>query len=177
MFYRLAVYTYGPFLERANSPKIAGFFELEPSVLSSLEASPGFIARSGYPGDPNMACWGEQVFPRFWVDNGDGWAPSSLSLWQDIEHIAAATYHGMHGTAFRRGREWVVPAIDWPGYVLWWVNEAHQPDWQEAVGKLEHLHDHGATAQAFTFKQPFAADGSPRKIDTAKLKNLKTQVT
>lgn len=173
--YHLAVYTFGQFLDRADSPKIKSFFDLEPSVLADLETRPGFIARSGYDSNGLPECWGEQVFPRFWVDNGDGWAPSSLSLWQDVESIAAATYHGGHGAAYRRGREWNIPALDWPGYVLWWVPADHRPDWREAVDRHEHLAHHGATAHAFTFKQPFAPNGQMSTLESSKVKHLAKQ--
>lgn len=168
----LAVYTFGQFLDRADSPKIKDFFDMEPAVLEVLEASPGYIARSGYPGGEGPDSWGPQVFPRFWKDNGDGWAPSALSLWSGVEEIAAATYHGLHGAAYRRGREWNIPAIDWPGYVLWWVTSDHRPDWQEATERLEYLHDNGPTAHAFTFKKVFDADGTQRKLDTQRMKEL-----
>lgn len=35
-------------------------------------------------GEPGPASWGDQVFPRFHTENGDGWAPSTLSLWRDL---------------------------------------------------------------------------------------------
>ena len=41
--------------------------------------------------------------------------------------------------------------------VLWWVPEGHEPTVAEAVSKLEHLRKHGATAEAFTFGEAFAA--------------------
>ncbi|WP_417685639.1 DUF3291 domain-containing protein [Roseibium sp.] len=168
----LAAYTFGQFLNRAESPAIQSFFDIEPSVAAHLEASPGFIARSGYDSDPGPETWGKQVFPRFWTDNGDGFAPSTLSLWQDMESLAAATYHGPHGAAYKRGREWNIPAIDWPGYVIWWVPSSHKPNWAEAVERLEHLFDHGATPHAFTFKTAFDPDGIAAKLNSARVKSI-----
>jgi hypothetical protein len=40
---------------------------------------------------------------------------------------------------------------------LWWVPEGHLPPVTEAVQKLEYLRLHGATAEAFTFGEAFAA--------------------
>ncbi|SHL41709.1 DUF3291 domain-containing protein [Roseibium suaedae] len=170
--YWLAAYTFGQFLDRADSPALKDFFDSEPAVLRRLEASAGFIARSGYDSGEDPKSWGTQVFPKYWQDNGDGWAPSSLSLWTDPEALAAATYHGLHGAAFKRGREWNLPAINWPGYALWWVKSGHRPDWQEAVERHEHLGDHGPSPRAFTFKQLYLPDGTPSKLDSAKVKNL-----
>ncbi|MEJ8473623.1 DUF3291 domain-containing protein [Roseibium algae] len=170
--FHLAVYTFGQFIDRADSPAIKSFFDIEPSVLVALEAAPGFIARSGYDSDEGPKSWGPQVFPKFWVDNGDGFAPSSLSLWTSIEAIAAACYHGSHGKAFRRGPEWNVKANGWTGYALWWVKAGHRPDWHEAVERHQYLADHGATARVFTFKRPFDPNGKPTKLDNTAVKRL-----
>ncbi|WP_153770771.1 DUF3291 domain-containing protein [Labrenzia sp. CE80] len=170
--FHLAVYTFGQFLDRAESPKIASFFEIEPSVLAALEKAPGFLSRSGYDSDTGPASWGVQVFPRFWKDNGDGWAPSTLSLWSSVEAIAASTYHGEHGTAYRRGREWNVLPNGWTGYALWWVEAGHQPDWAEAVERHEYLADHGDGPRAFTFKRPFDPYGQATQLDAAEVKRL-----
>ena len=64
--------------------------------------------------------WGEQVYPRFYVERGDGWSPSTLSLWRDLTALMAFSYSGIHAEAMRHGREWFVKPT-WPGYVLWWV--------------------------------------------------------
>lgn len=170
--HHLAVYTFGQFLDRADSPRVKDFFVLEPGVFRWLEERPGFVARSGYDGDEGPESWGKQVFPRFWKDNGDGWAPSTLSLWQDMETLAAATYHGLHGAAYRRGHEWHFPKAGWSGYVLWWVDAGYRPDWQEAVGRHEDLADNGPTPGAFTFKSPFSPHGHAVKLNSRKVKQL-----
>jgi hypothetical protein len=40
---------------------------------------------------------------------------------------------------------------------LWWVPEGHEPTVADAVARLEHLREHGPTAQAFTFGEAFSA--------------------
>ncbi len=173
--HNLAVYTFGQFLDQYESETIRGFREAEPAAFSAIEAAPGFISRSGYDSDEQPGSWGPQVFPRFWVDNGDGFAPSTLSLWDSLEAIAAATYHGLHGAAYRRGREWNIPAVTWPSYVLWWVSAGHRPDWQEAVKRHEHLADHGPSPFAFTFKQAYGPTGSAAKLDPQRIRALAEQ--
>jgi len=48
----------------------------------------------------------------------------------------------------------------------------HIPDWSEGVERLEHLHDNGATARAFTFKEPFAAGGEAYGIDRQRVRAI-----
>jgi Domain of unknown function (DUF3291) len=40
---------------------------------------------------------------------------------------------------------------------LWWVDAGHIPGIDEAKLKLELLRQHGPTAEAFTFTQPYPA--------------------
>ena len=136
--------------------------------MAAVEQSGGFIARSGYYGDPGPESWGEQVYPDFYVDSGDGWSPETLSLWEDIESIAAFTYHGFHAEALRLGREWFI-APEWPPYVIWWVGPNHIPDWAEAVDRHRHLHKGGATIDAFNFSMAFDLDGQVVKLGTARI--------
>jgi len=168
----LAAYTFNEFLDRYQSDLIKGFREAEPHAFRTIEAAEGFIARSGYDVEPGPETWGTQVFPRYWKDNGDGFAPSTLSLWTSAEALMAATFHGIHGKAYRRGAEWHAHPAPWPNYALWWVAKDHQPDWAEAVRKIEHLGDHGPTETAFTFKALFDPEGRSFKPDTAKIKRL-----
>lgn len=40
---------------------------------------------------------------------------------------------------------------------LWWIPQGHSPSLEEAKEKLELIRLKGPTAQAFTFKERFAA--------------------
>nr|WP_223215924.1 DUF3291 domain-containing protein [Rhizobium herbae] len=52
------------------------------------------------------------------------------------------------------------------------ISLCHSPNWSEGVERLEHLHDNGATARAFTFKEPFAADGGAYVIDPQRVRSI-----
>lgn len=168
---RLALYTFGQFLRPSEDPANDGFHARNDLNFAAAEKAPGFLARSGYEGEPGPAPWGEQVYPRFHRDNGDGWAPSTLSLWTDPESAMAFIYSGIHAEAMRHGRDWFEKPA-WPPLVLWWVDAGHTPDWAEGVARLEHLADHGPTAQAFTFKEAFDAGGRPMDIDKGHVREL-----
>ncbi len=161
---RLALYTFGVFAARAEDPSNRGFHNRNDVNLRNVDVSDGFIARSGYDGDPGPACWGQQVYPRFYVERGDGWSPSTLSLWEDLASPMAYTYGGVHAEAMRHGREWFVQPA-WPPLVLWWVGRDHMPTWQEAVQRHEQLHDLGPTPSAFHFKTAFDANGKSLGVD------------
>jgi hypothetical protein len=110
---RLAVYNFGMFRERAASPSNQGFRDREPANLEAVERASGFIGRAGYEGEPDRESWGVQVYPRFYVERGDGRAPSTLSLWIDIESLMAFTYSGVHAEALRHASDWFVCFGGW----------------------------------------------------------------
>jgi hypothetical protein len=168
--HHLALYNFSMFRLPSEHPANQGFHDRNDRNFLIAEGSDGFVARSGYDDEPGPESWGEQVYPRFHVDNGDGWSPSTLSLWRDLASPMAFSYGGFHAETMRHGREWF-PHQDWPPYVLWWVEAGRRPDWHEGVERLEHLHDHGPNAFAFDFKKPFDAQGRPVEIDRALVKH------
>lgn len=162
--WRLALYNFGMFRNGADDPANQPFFDSNAINLRAAETSDGFVARSGYDGEPGPPSWGLQVYPRCYVERGDGWSPSTLSLWDDLESPMAFSYAGIHAKAMRELDQTFVPE-GWPFYVLWWVEPGLTPLWMEGAARLEHLYDHKATAQAFDFKTPFDARGLPARID------------
>lgn len=88
---RLALYTFGQFSQPADHPDNNEFHEIGDSVLAAIEASAGFVARSGYASDPGPESWGPEIYPRFFRDHGEVWAPATLSLWANLESLTAAT--------------------------------------------------------------------------------------
>jgi hypothetical protein len=171
---RLAMYNFGLHVAPFESDAVEGFRLREPANFEAARRACGFIGRSGYAGEPGMQSWGRQVFPRFIEGSGFDSAPSSLSLWADIESLMAFSYSGVHADALKHARHWNVKA-SWPALVLWWVDAQHRPDWTEAVERFEHLADHGPSGRGFTFKRPFGADGGETEIDRARVKDLATR--
>lgn len=150
--YRLAIYNFGLHVGPEGHPAVEGFVLREPANFEAAWAS-DFVGRSGYGGEPGPRSWGAQVFPRFIQGSGFDSAPSSLSLWKDMESLMAFSYNDVHADALKHGRNWNVRPR-WPPLELWWVDEGHTPDWSEGVERLEYLHDNGASARAFTSKNP-----------------------
>jgi hypothetical protein len=173
--HHVALYTFGQFAKPSIDSSNDGFHQRNDPILALVDKAPGLVARSGYDGDPGPASWGTQVYPRFYMDNGDGYAPSTLSLWHDLESAMAFSYFGLHKEALSRGRDWFIKG-DWPPYVLWWVVEGTHPTWADAIIRHEHLHDNGSTVFAFSFKSAFDARGSATQIDVSLIKRMASQV-
>jgi Domain of unknown function (DUF3291). len=169
--FHLAIYNFGIHVADYGDPAIEGFLRREPFNFEAAERASGFVARSGYDGEPGPVSWGQQVFPRFLAGSGRTSGPSSLSLWQDIESLMAFSYSGIHAEALQHARRWNVERA-WPSLVLFWVEADRRPDWTEAVERFEQLADHGVSPSAFTFKQPFDAYGAAYMIDRQRVKAI-----
>jgi hypothetical protein len=171
--HRLAMYNFGLHVGPYDAPEVQGFLRREPANFAAAERAAGFVGRSGYPGEPGPHSWGPQVFPRFIQGSGFESAPSSLSLWRDIESLMAFTYAGVHADALKNARNWNLKGY-WPPLVLWWVepDRSGSPDWREGADRLEQLHDYGSGPTAFTFKQAFDPDGLPYEVDRDRVKAL-----
>ena len=149
----LALYTFGQFARPSEDPANDGFHALNDPVFARVDAAPGLVARSGYPDEPEgPESWGPQVYPGFWQDNGDGWSPSTLSLWRDAASAHDWIYGGLHARAMAQGRKWFVEPR-WPPYVLWWHRHETCPTWAEGVARIEALHAQGPSPEAFTFRE------------------------
>lgn len=174
MRHRLALYTFGVFAKPADDPANDGFHRLNDGILAFADRAAGLIARSGYADEPGPSSWGEQVFPRFYVERGDGWSPSTLSLWTDAEAAMAFSYFGPHAAALKRGSQWMKKP-EWPPHAAWWVDASHTPDWTEAVERHHMLHEFGPTPRAFDFKRPFDADGNAFHLDESLIRSYAEQ--
>ncbi len=169
--FQLGMYNFGLHVAPYDAPEVQGFLRREPFNFAAAERASGFVARSGYEGEPGPKSWGIQVFPRFIEGSGHDSGPSSLSVWADIESLMAFSYAGVHAEALKNARNWNT-RNDWPPLVLWWIEAGRLPDWAQAAERLEWLHDHGAGPRAFTFKQAYGPDGAPLEIDRDRVKAL-----
>lgn len=154
---RLAFYTFGILREARGHAQVQGFFDRIAATFAAAEGTDGFVARGFSQREPSLG-------PRFFDPATHPLAPQTLSLWRDLESVFAFAYRGAHAEALRQRKEWFVEPA-WPTYAAWWVEDGHAPSWAEAAERLEHLHDHGATPFAFSFKQAFDAEGQAIAVD------------
>lgn len=165
--------TVGLLREPWGEPVVQGFVDAVPGVFGSAEGSPGFLGRSVRDVD----VWGEFCVPEHFLQGGTDplRVPSTLSLWEDLESVAAFSYRGAHGAALSQRKEWFVPP-EVPGFVAWWVPDDHRPTFHEAVERWNSLHKQGSTPFAFDFRLPFDADGQTRTLDRERVRALGTSV-
>lgn len=146
MKWHLAQVNIGRFIKPVEDPANADFVNALDQVNALAEASPGFVWRltgegnnatdiKPFPDDPNMAI--------------------NMSVWESIDALAAFVYRNMdHRGVMRRRREWFEERQVY--MALWWIPAGTLPTIEDAKAKLVLLERLGPTAEAFTFRQPFA---------------------
>jgi hypothetical protein len=171
MAYKLAFMTVGILREPVGHDQVQGFIDRVPSVYQSADASDGFHARSIRDMETYLQSWGEVKLPACYPQPmPNERIASTLSLWTDLESVAAFSYHGPHGEALTKRREWF-DKTDLPIYVAWWVRAGHAISWAEGTERLDRLHRDGPTAFAFDFAKPFDCNGNPCALDRELLKS------
>lgn len=145
MAWHLAQVNVGRFRKPVEDPANADFVNALDHVNALAEASPGFIWR--LTGEGNNAT---DIRPY-----EDPHMAINLSVWENIDQLAAFVYRNMdHRGVMRRRREWFEEMKVY--MALWWIPAGTLPTVEDAKAKLALLEKLGPTLEAFTFKQPFA---------------------
>jgi hypothetical protein len=129
-----------------ESPVMADFVAQLDEINALAERSPGFVWR--LTGEGNDATSLRPYDDDFIIVN--------MSVWESLNDLRAYVYKSAHTAVMRRRREWF-EQFQGTFMVLWWVEAGHIPTVGEAKERLQLLETYGPTADAFTFKQPFAA--------------------
>jgi hypothetical protein len=164
---KIAFMTIAKLHEPFGHPTVQGFVDRFPSVFSAADASDGFVARARLELGALAESWGACVAPR--CHGGPEWSSqiaATLSIWNDLESVAAFAYHGAHGEAMHKRKEWFADT-EAPTYAAWWVEDGHPVTWAEASERLDHLHENGPTPYAFDFTTAFDASGRRVKLSPA----------
>ena len=127
-----------------DSPAMAEFVARLPIVNAAADASPGFVWRLATPeGDATAVRVYDDPLILF-----------NLSVWESIEDLKSFTYATGHLAVFRdRGKWFERPTRD--HMAMWWIPAGHLPGVEEAAERLGYRREHGDTAYAFSFAQPF----------------------
>lgn len=143
--YHLAQLNIASMKEPLEAPGMADFVANLERINALAEASPGFVWRlQDEAGDATaIRPFGEEVLVN-------------LSLWEDVEALSDYVYKSVHSEMLKRRNEWF-GRLGEAHMVLWWVPAGHLPDVQEAAARLRLLRESGPTAQAFSFRERFAA--------------------
>ncbi|WP_293903942.1 DUF3291 domain-containing protein [Phenylobacterium sp.] len=149
--YHLAQINVGRLRAPVDHPTIADFVANLDRINALADGLPGFVWRLKGEGNNATDLQPKPDDPLFAIN---------MSLWADLDALAAFVYRTAHREIMRRRREWFEALETY--MCLWWVPVGHTPTIAEGMAKLARFEAHGPTADAFSFKTPFPApDGQP----------------
>lgn len=148
MTQHLAQLNIGRMLASLDSPVMAEFVRALDEINALAERSPGFVWRLIGEGNDATSI---RPYP-------DERLIVNMSVWESVETLKAYAYQSAHVNFVRRRHEWF-ETLTQPYLALWWIPSGYVPTVWEAKDRLEHLHAHGETLHAFSFKRVF--DVSP----------------
>lgn len=139
--WHLAQLNLGLFKAPLDDPEMAPFAAGFDRINALAEASPGFVWRLT-DDDGNSSSF---------VDvpgSLDPLTAPNLSVWVDLESLWNFMYRTDHVSYLRRRSEWFRHS-DRPMTVGWWQRAGTVPTLAEAVDRLEHFQEFGATDIGF----------------------------
>jgi hypothetical protein len=143
--FHLAQVNVARMLAPLDSPVMAGFVALLPTVNAEADRSPGFVWRLETPdGDATSIRAFED--PMILVN---------MSVWESVEALKDFVYRSGHIVPLRERAQWFERPQQ-AHLAMWWIPAGHIPTVEEARERLEHLRTHGPSAFAFTFTASFA---------------------
>jgi hypothetical protein len=139
-----------------DDPQLADFVAALDPVNAAADAASGFVWRLQTE-DGNATA----VRAFGWDVAGSAGVIVNMSVWRDVEHLAAFVYGPLHRQVLRRRREWF-QRMRAAYTTCWWVPAGRRPSTDQAERRLLHLRERGPTPYAFTLREsyppPDAAD-------------------
>ena len=141
--YQLAQINIGRLKAPMDAPETAGFRDNLDRINALADAAPGFVWRLvGEGGNAtDILMWDNPLMLL------------NMSVWTDIESLAAFVYRTDHRDVMRQRAAWFEKVETF--MCLWWVPAGQVPTPREGIARLETLGRIGPSAEAFTFREPF----------------------
>jgi hypothetical protein len=145
MRHELAQFNVARPLAPLESAVMSEFMGALDKVNALAEAAPGFLWR--LQDDSGNATALQPMGPGAIVN---------MSVWRDAASLSDFVHRSGHVDYLKRRREWFERIAE-AYVVLWWVPAGHRPAVEEGVARLRTLREEGPCAEAFTFREAFAA--------------------
>jgi hypothetical protein len=135
---QLAEFNVGHLRYPIDDPRVRRFVMALDMVNGIAERMPGFVWR--LKGDSGNATE-IQVYD-------DPKIVPNLSVWTDIGSLENFVWKTVHKTFYERREQWF-EVLEKQNFVMWPVEDGHEPTLAEAKDRLDHLNQYGDSDQAF----------------------------
>ncbi len=124
-----------------DDPRVADFMAALDRINGLGKRMPGFVwimEGSGEEGTGNTENFVE----------GDPRVVANLTVWEDVASLEAFVWNTVHRQFYERRAEWF-EVLGEQHFVMWWVEDGHQPTLDEGMARLRKLRADGNTQEAF----------------------------
>ncbi|MEP2024398.1 MAG: DUF3291 domain-containing protein [Reichenbachiella sp.] len=133
-----------------DDPIMKEFKDFLAPVNLLAEESPGFVWRlKDENGDAAIEVETPFDDPLIFVN---------MSVWENYESLRSYTYDTVHNYFLKSRKKWS-EKMDSHQVVLWWVENGHLPNLEEAKQKLELLKHNGSSPNAFSLRELYSEKG------------------
>jgi hypothetical protein len=148
--YHLAQVNIGRIVAPMDSPEMAGFVSQLKPINALADRTPGFVWRlQTESGDAT------EILPY-----DDPSININMSVWESVGALKEFVYKSGHIVPLRDRLKWFEKPTE-AHMAIWWIPAGHIPSVDEAKERLQFRRDHGDTAVAFSFSNPFPAPEEP----------------
>ncbi len=138
---QLAELNIGRLLAPTDDPRVADFMNAIDRINGLGKRMPGFVWMMEGSGEPNAGNTETKI-------DGDPQFVSNLTVWEDMQSLENFVFKTVHHQFFERRAEWF-EVMGKMHFVMWWVEQGHQPTLEEGLERLEHLRANGDSEEAF----------------------------
>ena len=139
--YHLAELNVGRLVAPTDDPRVADFMNNLDRINGLGKRMPGFVWMMEGSGEPGTGNTEAKI-------DGDPQFVSNLTVWEDLPSLENFVWNTVHRQFYNRRAEWF-EVMGKMHFVMWWVPEGHRPTLDEALARLDHLNEHGASDEAF----------------------------
>ena len=139
--YHLAELNVGRLVAPTDDPRVADFMANLDRINGLGKRMPGFVWMMEGSGEPGTGNTDAKI-------EGDPQFVSNLTVWEDLPSLENFVWNTVHRQFYNRRAEWF-EVMGKMHFVMWGVPEGHRPTLDEALARLDHLNEHGASDEAF----------------------------
>ncbi len=139
--HHLAELNVGRLVAEPGDPRVAEFMDALDRINGLGKRMPGFVWMMEGSGEPGTGNTEAKI-------DGDPLYVSNLTVWEDARTLEDFVWKTVHRQFYNRRAEWF-EVLGEMHFVMWWVPAGHRPTLDEALGRLDHLRQHGDTDHAF----------------------------
>lgn len=139
--YHLAELNIGRLLAPTDDPRVADFMNNLDRINGLGKRMPGFVWMMEGSGEPGTGNTENKI-------GDDPQAVANLTVWKDVPSLEKFVWSTIHKQFYERRAEWFA-VMGEMHFVMWWVPAGHKPTLDEALERLQHLRDNGASDFAF----------------------------